>query len=95
MLASLYVVAPFSWQCFHSVPLIDFPVPQAVSYVELQTVRLRTIDGKEVAQLRCELNHECLWAAAPASNSVLFAPAATDDSGIASEADVKVGAPAT
>ncbi|KAM5537892.1 hypothetical protein V8D89_008368 [Ganoderma adspersum] len=63
----------------------------AVSYVELQTVQLRTIDGKEVAQLHCELAHECLSAATPESNSTLFAVATPGDFGSASKTDEKGG----
>ena len=58
---------------------------QAVSYVELQNVQLRTIDGKEVAQLRYEVVLE-----GPDSGSALFAGAVPADLGSAGRSDEKV-----
>ncbi|KAM5537835.1 hypothetical protein V8D89_008477 [Ganoderma adspersum] len=62
----------------------------AVSYVELQNVRLCTIDGKEVAQLRREITHAALSASVPIVHSALFAVADPVDFGRAGSTDEKV-----
>ncbi|PIL33734.1 hypothetical protein GSI_04359 [Ganoderma sinense ZZ0214-1] len=59
----------------------------AVSYVELQNVQLRTIDGKEVAQLRYEVLLEPMLDPTSVSDSALFAGAASAEFDSASRND--------
>ena len=61
-------VSRISVQMLVYIPSTDFAMPQAVSYVELQNVQLRTIDGKEVAQLCGALTDEYLPAPTTSHN---------------------------
>ena len=90
MPVSPYVIPSWLHPLHVHVLLIDLLLRQAVSYVELQNVQLRTIDGKEVAQLRFEGTLESMSALGPDSNSALFAGAVPADLGSAGGSDEKV-----
>ena len=68
------------------IPLACSSVPQAVGYIELQKVQLRTIDGKEVVQLSSCSSYgptDNSSAPAPPHKSTLFVVGAAVDFGSA------------